>query len=312
MWLIFVSRRQNDWALFIITLLQVSTYISLVRSREKIRLLLNKLSKISRIFLSVRKWRLLRISVLAYYVIMFSMDLHSQIVYFSSRFREYIRYDIHHTTSVSEKLKHHFIFIIDIFWVSVVMAHVMIGTFIGYYSYVCICIKSCVDKFVLISETLISQCDYQSLLSFHEDISQVMALANEFLPYPVFINVLCNMGALFAFSYIVTFYPPDDRMVYFMEGHRIIHSLMSLFLLMIPAAGCNRALNLLQLTIKYLPGWFPQHRKALKMHIRRRLNKTFPLTLWNIYVIDEPLLISAFGTLLTYGFLLGNIKIPNN
>ncbi|GFT75089.1 uncharacterized protein NPIL_307561 [Nephila pilipes] len=139
-----------------------------------------------------------------------------------------------------------------------------------------------------------------------------MALANEFLPYPVFINVLCSMGALFAFSYLVTFYPPDDSMVYFAECHEIIRNLMSLLLLMIPAAGCNRALNQLQLTIKSLPGWLPQHRKVLKMHIRRRLNKTFPLTLWNIYVIDESLLISAFGTLLTYGFLVGNMKIPND
>ncbi|GFT22794.1 uncharacterized protein NPIL_34801 [Nephila pilipes] len=303
---------QSDWALFIITLLQVSTYISLVRSREKIRLLLKKLSKISRIFLSVRRCRLLRISVLAYCVIMFSMDLHSQIVYFFSRSRENIRYDIHHTASVPEKLKDPFMFLIDIFWVSVVMTHFTIGTFIGYYSYVCICIKTCVDKFILKSETLISQCDYQSLLSFHEEIYQVMALANEFLSYPAFINVLCSMVALFAFSYIVTFYPPDDSMVYFEECHEIIRNLMSLLLLMIPAARCNRALNMLKETIKSLPGWLPQHRKALKMHIRRRLNKTFPLTLWNIYVIDESLLISAFGTLLTYGFLVGNIKIPND
>ncbi|GFS75864.1 uncharacterized protein NPIL_172091 [Nephila pilipes] len=117
------------------------------------------------------------------------------------------------------------------------------------------------------------------------------------------------MGALFAYSYNVAFHPLDDRKVYFMQLHGIIQSSMSLLLLMIPAAGCNRALILLQKTIKSLPGWLPQHRKVLKMYIRQRHNKTFPLTLWNIYVIDVSLLISAFGTLLTYGFLVGNITI---
>ncbi|GFT36524.1 uncharacterized protein NPIL_658171 [Nephila pilipes] len=139
-----------------------------------------------------------------------------------------------------------------------------------------------------------------------------MALANGFLSYPAFINVLCCMCGLFAFSYRVVFYPSDDRMVYFMMFQGIIQSLMSLILLMIPAAGCNRALILEQETINSLPGWLPQHRKTLKMYISQRHSKTFPLTLWNIYVIDESLLISAFGTLLTYGFLVGNISIAKN
>ncbi|GFT98463.1 uncharacterized protein NPIL_645471 [Nephila pilipes] len=115
------------------------------------------------------------------------------------------------------------------------------------------------------------------------------------------------MCVLFTYSYNVAFHPLDDRKVYFMQVFGIIQSLMSLFLLIIPAAGCNRALNLLQKTIKSLPGYLPQHREVLKLYIRKTHCKTFPLTLWNIYVIDESLLISALGTLLTYGFLVGNI-----
>ncbi|GFT46664.1 uncharacterized protein NPIL_538411 [Nephila pilipes] len=137
-----------------------------------------------------------------------------------------------------------------------------------------------------------------------------MALANEFLSYPAFINVLCSMGTLFAFNYSVVFYPSHDIKTYFILMYWVLQYVMSLLLLIIPAAGCNRALNLAQEKIKSLPGWLPEHRKVLKMHIRKRHRKAFPLTLWNIYVIDESLLISAFGTLLTYGFLVGNIKEP--
>ncbi|GFT36516.1 uncharacterized protein NPIL_658131 [Nephila pilipes] len=168
--------------------------------------------------------------------------------------------------------------------------------------------KSCVTHFILKSETLISQGDYQSILIIHEEISQVMSLANEFLPYPAFITVLCTMGAIFATGYIVAFHSSDDIETYCVLIYGVLQNILALLLLMIPAAGCNRSLILAQETIKSLPGWLPEHRKVLKMHIRQRHGKTFPLTLWNIYVIDESLLISAFGTLLTYGFLVGNIK----
>ncbi|GFT46646.1 uncharacterized protein NPIL_538351 [Nephila pilipes] len=308
-WLIFISSEQNDWSLFIIILLQVSAYISLVRSREKIRLLLNQISNISKISISARRWRILKISMLVYCVIMFIMCMVNQIGYFCTKAREYVHNEIISLSSFPEELMEHLIFIIDIFLVSIViMTFGITGTFIGYYSFACICIKSCFTKFILKSETLISEGDSRSILRIHEEISEVMALANEFLPYPAFINVLCNMGALFAFSYCVAFYPLVDIETYFILIYGIFQNVMALLLLMISAARCNRSLNLAMETIKSLPGWLPQHRKVLKMHIRQRHSKTFPLTLWNIYVINESLLINAFGTLLTYGFLVGNIK----
>ncbi|GFS75884.1 uncharacterized protein NPIL_172181 [Nephila pilipes] len=231
-------------------------------------------------------------------------------IYFLTKLREHSHYEIHSSATVPEKLKDHFIFIIDMYWEScAVVMCCMGGTFVCYYCCVCICIKSCIVKFVSKSEILISHGDYQSILSIYEEISQVMALANEFLSYPAFINVFSSMCGLFAFSYSVVFYPLDDHKIYFMLFLGIIQSLILLFSLMIPAAGCNRALRMAQETINSLPGWLPQHRKVLKMHIRQKHSKTFSLTLWNVYVIDESLLFSAFGTLLTYGFLLGNIKI---
>ncbi|GFT86927.1 uncharacterized protein NPIL_467601 [Nephila pilipes] len=237
----------------------------------------------------------------------------NQIGYFCSKARKYEHCEFRSSVFVPEELKEHFTLIIDIFWVSVVvMTYGIVFCFVGYYCCVCICIKSCLAKFTWRFRTLISQGDYKSILSVHEDISQVMSLANEFLPVPAFSIVLCIMSALFAFGYTVAFNPSDDIETYFTLLSGILQNIMALLLLMIPAAGSNRAANLAQETINSLPGWLPQHRKALKMHIRQRHSKTFPMTLWNIYVIDESLLISAFGTLLTYGFLLGNIKIPND
>ncbi|GFT75091.1 uncharacterized protein NPIL_307571 [Nephila pilipes] len=234
-------------------------------------------------------------------------------IYTFTKIRENAHCAIDSSASVPEKLKDYFTFMIDMFWVSyAVMMYGFVGSFIGYYCCVCICINSCLAKFTLRFETLISQGDYNSMLSIHEDISQVLALANEFLSVPAFNIVLCITSALFAFGYTVAFNPSDDIETYLTLISGILQNIMALILLMIPAAGCNRAANLAQETINSLPGWLPQHRKTLKMCISQRHSKTFPMTLWNIYVIDESLLISAFGTLLTYGFLVGNIRNVND
>ncbi|GFS75886.1 uncharacterized protein NPIL_172191 [Nephila pilipes] len=312
MWLVFVSRRQSDWAMLIITLLQMSVYISLLRSREKIRLLLKKLSKISKLFLSARRWRILKISMIIYCLIIFIMFIINQIGYVCTKAKKYQHCQIQKSATVPEELKEHFFFITDILWIStVVMTYGIVGCFVGYYFFLCICLKSCFTKFILKSESLILQCDYQRILSIYEDISQVMALANEFLSYPAFIIVLCNTSAVFGFSYRIAFHPSNDIKIYSLLIYGVLQNIIVLLLLMIPAAGCNRALNKAQDTVKSLPGWLPQHRKVLKMYYRQKHRKTFPMTLWNIYVIDESLLISIFGTILTYGFLVGNIKISN-
>ncbi|GFT61293.1 uncharacterized protein NPIL_264561 [Nephila pilipes] len=233
--------------------------------------------------------------------------------YFFTKFRERTHYEIHNSATVPEKLKEHFIFITDIFWESAnAMMCCIGGAFIGYYYCVCICLKSCISKFVSKFKILILHGDYRSILSIHEEISQVMALASEFLSYPAFINVLYSMGLLFTYGYNVAFKLSDHHMLYFTQLIGIIQISTSLLLLMIPAAGCNRVLRMAQETINSLPGWLPQHRKVLKLHILQKHSKTYPLTLWNIYVIDESLLISAFGTLLTYGFLVGNIQNGND
>ncbi|GFU06004.1 uncharacterized protein NPIL_164411 [Nephila pilipes] len=76
---------------------------------------------------------------------------------------------------------------------------------------------------------------------------------------------------------------------------------------MISGADCNRAAKQARDVIISLPGWFPQHYKMLKMHIRQKFLKKFALTLWKVYTINESLLMSALGTLVTYGFLVGTM-----
>ncbi|GFW48147.1 hypothetical protein TNCV_4937531 [Trichonephila clavipes] len=45
----------------------------------------------------------------------------------------------------------------------------------------------------------------------------------------------------------------------------------------------------------------------IKHRLKEYLTRETHLTLWKIYVIDMPLVITSFGTLLTYGMLLGTV-----
>ncbi|GFX10007.1 uncharacterized protein TNCV_4101461 [Trichonephila clavipes] len=89
----------------------------------------------------------------------------------------------------------------------------------------------------------------------------------------------------------------------------VTHFLMALIPMMMSGADCNRAVSQARDMTISLPGWFPQHYRMLKRFIRQKFKKKYVLTLWKIYAIRESLLMSALGTLVTYGFLVGTMGI---
>ncbi|GBM03282.1 hypothetical protein AVEN_142568-1 [Araneus ventricosus] len=90
----------------------------------------------------------------------------------------------------------------------------------------------------------------------------------------------------------------------------VIITMYSVFLvmLMVPAASTNDAAKASRRLIDSLPGWFPQRSKEINLLILRMFKDEPTLTLWKIYKIEKSLLISAIGTLVTYGFLVGTFE----
>ncbi|GFR16030.1 uncharacterized protein TNCT_440011 [Trichonephila clavata] len=74
---------------------------------------------------------------------------------------------------------------------------------------------------------------------------------------------------------------------------------------MLPASSANKAGKDARDIILSLPGWFPQHHRKLKLAVRRKFKQTeYSLTLWKTYLINRSMLISALGTLVTYGIII--------
>ncbi|GIY38495.1 hypothetical protein CDAR_39291 [Caerostris darwini] len=81
-----------------------------------------------------------------------------------------------------------------------------------------------------------------------------------------------------------------------------------LLMMILPsAAAANQAATTAREIALSLPGCFPKRYSTIKLLVCRSFMPNTSLTLWNIYRIDKSLLISAIGTLITYGILLGTL-----
>ncbi|GFX10010.1 uncharacterized protein TNCV_4101491 [Trichonephila clavipes] len=148
---------------------------------------------------------------------------------------------------------------------------------------------------------------YQTILHVYQKITTAIAFADDFLSYPVFIIVLSSMAGLFWSTYSFVFVPRDDSMICICFLSGIVYYSTSLLIVMLTGAVANQAVVFARETVISLPGWIRQHYKELKMDIRQRFKHKTHFTLWNIYIIDKSLLISALGTLVTYGILIGTL-----
>ncbi|GFQ79280.1 uncharacterized protein TNCT_164431 [Trichonephila clavata] len=272
--------------------------------------MVRKLSKLSKLLISTHECKKLNILISAYAGFMCFLNLGLAILtphlHFSSNNIRLIR----SSDRIPDKLKEQLAEIHDVsLALAVIILHSLCLTFAGYYCFVCYCMKLYFLEFVTKSKDLILLNDYQSALQIYQELTETLIFANGFLAYPAFINMLCVMCGLFIFSYIFVFLPKDDFIIYVFTFGGLTIYLMSLIPMMLSGACCNRAARQARDMIVSLPGWFPQHYTMLKMIIRQKFKKKYALTLWKTYIINESLLMSALGTLITYGFLIGTIGI---
>ncbi|GFY67262.1 uncharacterized protein TNIN_439311 [Trichonephila inaurata madagascariensis] len=76
-------------------------------------------------------------------------------------------------------------------------------------------------------------------------------------------------------------------------------------LIMVSASRTNEMAKKVQNTLQCLKYRFSRDLRETKL--QEVCTKESNLTLWKIYVVDRSLLITSFGTLLTYGILIGTL-----
>ncbi|GFT24945.1 hypothetical protein NPIL_474071 [Nephila pilipes] len=159
-----------------------------------------------------------------------------------------------------------------------------------------------------------SETEYENCNAIHSylTILEVTEYVEKSYCSIVFIIALCVMIGLFrgfvilSFSKNLTFSLSTFLCIY------IIGHLGMLFAIVLPASDLNQVAFEARSQVISLREHSPfsQNRdlKWRQMNVKRKVN----LTLWNTYVIDRSLIWSAFGTLLTYGILIGTLGIVSD
>ncbi|GBN67623.1 hypothetical protein AVEN_158657-1 [Araneus ventricosus] len=115
------------------------------------------------------------------------------------------------------------------------------------------------------------------------------------------------MVKLFWLSYIFAFAVDNLVSLRIFLAFEILQNFILLLMVLLPAASVNEAAKAARDVVISLPSWYPNNYRPLKLHIRRHFMQELSLTLWKIYRIDKPLVISALGSLLSYGILVGTL-----
>ncbi|GIY47370.1 uncharacterized protein CDAR_501961 [Caerostris darwini] len=182
----------------------------------------------------------------------------------------------------------------------------------GYYCFVCCCLKQFFLHFVQKSKVLIARQDYQRILEIYKEINETMIMTDNFICLPIFISVVSILANLFWYGYSFAFPRNADSVtgIFFVVG--FLQYFLLLLITLTPAAAANQAAAITREVVLSLPGWIPEQYSIIEVHVRRKFMHKTALTLWKIYRIDNYLLISAIGSLISYGILFGTLGSVQN
>lgn len=297
------SKKKMECALWLIFLFQSSAHASLYRRRKSIPLIINNLSRVSKLlqctdyFQYIRKSIIGNIIIIGFYII------------FLVSFR--LATDMYLLETNCEKSQMCYTMGSTAALIAPVALLLMLTSFVSYYGHVCVILK-------LLFGNLLKQLqkpdigkEYKKLLNIYKELIGVMAFVEECMSYAAFATLLAIMGGLFRASYAVMFQPNFHNGKYIFSCITGFSYGYSLFNIIARASEANRYAMIARDAVISLPGVLPEHYKQLKLVIRKEFKGKNFLTFWKIYIIDRSMIINALGTLATYGILIatfGNVQ----
>ncbi|GFY67264.1 uncharacterized protein TNIN_439331 [Trichonephila inaurata madagascariensis] len=155
---------------------------------------------------------------------------------------------------------------------------------------------------------LIGMIRSRELKNIHYLYENIMNMLNDMdsdFSFPAFITVIISTNGLFCDVYRTSFYKNQTSGYIFFTLSGFSY-LVLLLLFMISGSSSNELANKVKIHIQCLPLETAENQPKMSS-IKKTLLQEDGLTLWKIYVMDRSLVIGTFGTLLTYGILLGSL-----
>ncbi|GFU94372.1 uncharacterized protein TNCV_1731691 [Trichonephila clavipes] len=174
----------------------------------------------------------------------------------------------------------------------------------GYYGFVCLYVKHLFNRIENGVLNLGKDFSHLPLIQRYIELTGLMKSMDDYLSFSAFIIVLSSLAGLFYIHFGVLIFSIDGY-VHPLTGETYFFSLVCMVIL--SASAANRAFSTAKEAILSLPAKVPQDYEELKMMVRSECMKDVSLTLWKVYKIEPSLLLSAIGSLVTYGMLLANL-----
>ncbi|GIY10929.1 uncharacterized protein CEXT_219711 [Caerostris extrusa] len=279
LWLSFVSSYKDEWTVLIVLFLQLWISICVFRYRAEIRLLTDNLYRISNMLRNyiIQKKKMLKIYIWVYCL-------------------------YHPLISIS-------------YCITLLLANGFFALLPLYYCCVCICMNQFSFHFERESNVLIVHNDYQRILEIYKEMNETMIMMYNFLSLPIFISAVNISANLYWYGYSFAFSPNDNSVLGIFFSMGLVQYFVLLMMTLPPAATANQSAATAREIVLSLPGWFPQGCNIIKLLVCRSFMHKTALTWWKMYRIDNSLLISVIGTLISYGILfstLGSVQSSNN
>ncbi|GFY49322.1 uncharacterized protein TNIN_373641 [Trichonephila inaurata madagascariensis] len=192
---------------------------------------------------------------------------------------------------------------------SFIIAIIALSVFVTYYSLTCSFVRDVFKCLLVQMHRFESSNDFKMLHSTYECIMKKLNYMDSEFSFLAFVTILINTSSLFWDVYRLAFYKntASGYVLYTLSG---IFFLVLLLQLMISGCASNELANEVRVLIQCLPRKSVENEQNINF-FKKTLLQDNGLTLWKIYVMDRSLVISLFGTLLSYGILLGTLGKTN-
>ncbi|GIY03043.1 uncharacterized protein CDAR_511451 [Caerostris darwini] len=318
LWLCFISSYKDEWAALIVLYLQLWIYISVFRSRTRIRPLTEDLYRISNMLhaYTIQKKKILKINIWVYCLFVTFVAVFFEMTLFNTGLIANKQQKLRNSELIPAHLKEHSLAILNCLstFMSLV-GNCFFATLLGYYCFVCCCMEQFLLHFKWKSKLLIGRQDYQRIFAIYREMNETMIMIDNFLNFPIFISVFNILASLFWYGYSFAFPPNADNVTNMCFSIGFVQYFILLLITLSPAAAANQAAATAREFVLSFPGWFPMRYSLINLHVRREFMHKTALTLWKIYRIDNSLTIRAIGSLISYGILvntLGSVHNSNN
>ncbi|GFU06045.1 uncharacterized protein NPIL_164581 [Nephila pilipes] len=309
---LIVPEKKIEIAAFIVFLFEWTAHISMRRIRNQFKILLKELSKISSILFNPIDHRKIK----RLFIICIAFICFVNITYYWSFYYSYTRAKMQlkflNSSTVVRLLKvppQYFQINLDITTLCFPITFgIPFYLLIVYYNFICGCLKSLFHEIVLQLRDKSAEYRLQQLLEAYDRTTSLMKALDYHFSYSILVVVFSSMAALFWVGCNIVFAPKLSYLSYAFPLIYGIYYLSLLVTVILAASVAVDAGKLARDAVLSLPGLIPKHYKELKIRVSNNYKRDTFLTLWKIYDIDKSLLISAFGTLLTYGILIANLK----